>query len=1089
MSSSSYSSSDPELESSTVIESSSTVQESSTVVESSTSSAPVKSSTSSDVVVESSSSASPEPSEEVSVDVSISLSGSDAPTVKAAGSSKGKKTKKELKEEKKASLEAEIEMVEHRLSLAELADHMGTDLVRGLSQDERASRLEEYGPNMLSPPKQTPEIIKFIKELTGFFSLLLWAGAILSFVGYIIDPQKDQSNLYIGIVLTVVVLFTGIFSYFQNKKSSDVMAKFKDFLPENALVYVKESKQPVKIDVQELVIGDVVRIETGSKIPADIRIIESFGLKVDNSSLTGEPLPQVRTVDMTDDRPLETKNIAFYATLATEGSAKGVVIGTGDNTVIGRIAGLAESTDSVETPIHQEIDRFITLISIVAITLGVLFFIIGLILSGGDIIANVVFMIGIIVANVPEGLLATVTVSLTLTAQRMARKQVLVKNLESVETLGSTSVICSDKTGTLTQNKMTVSHLWYDGSIWDCAIPKQKANFSKDDTTFKELLRIATLCNNCSFDPADMEDDKPVQEWGFLGGNASEAALVKFAQPIRDIQDMREKNSRVFEIPFDSANKFQVSVNLQEKKAKDKRLVMYMKGAPERVLARCAYIMLDGEEVPLTDKHRRRFQRAYDDLGGMGERVLGFCSIRMDKEYNADYPYDGTPDKKGNYNFPMVDLTFVGLMSLIDPPRPAVPDAVRNCQSAGIKVIMVTGDHPITAKAIAQKVGIITGYTVEDIAKKQKIPVQSVDPHDARAIVLHGQDLSEYKTDEAWDEILDHPEVVFARTSPQQKLVIVGHNQRRGEIVAVTGDGVNDSPALKKADIGVAMGIEGSDVSKEAADMILLDDNFASIVRGVEEGRLIFDNLKKSISYTLTSNIPEIAPFLFYITLQIPLPLSTVLILCVDLGTDLLPAISLAYEKAESDIMNRPPRDAKRDHLVTAKLIGFAYLQIGILQAMAGFYSYLVVLGSYGIRPEILFSTGFDWGKEEFLIAGVGQSLRFEALNYAQTSYFVSIVIVQWADLLISKTRKLSIFQQGLKNKILVLGLFEETILALLLVYIPPVNWVLLTRPLEVYHFFLPALPFSAMIFCYDEVRKSIIRKNPGGYIEKFTYW
>eukprot|EP01129_Flabellula_baltica_P001518 TRINITY_DN1145_c0_g1_i1.p1 TRINITY_DN1145_c0_g1~~TRINITY_DN1145_c0_g1_i1.p1 ORF type:complete len:1074 (+),score=311.27 TRINITY_DN1145_c0_g1_i1:19-3240(+) len=1060
-----------QTESSNIIESSSNVVESS----SSSSSVPKESSSSDDVVVESSTTV----ESEVSVEVNA-----------APKKGKGKKSKKDMKEERKASLEAEIEMVEHRLSLGELADHMGTDLVRGLSPEERQSRLEEYGPNMLSPPKQTPEIIKFIKELTGFFSLLLWAGAILSFVGYIIDPQKDQSNLYIGIVLTVVVLFTGVFSYFQNKKSSDVMAKFKDFLPESALVYVKGNKQPLKIDVQELVIGDVVRIEMGNKIPADIRIIESFGLKVDNSSLTGEPLPQIRTVDMTDDRPLETKNIAFYATLATEGSAKGVVIGTGDNTVIGRIAGLAESTDSVETPIHQEIDRFITLISIVAITLGVLFFIIGLILSGGDIIANVVFMIGIIVANVPEGLLATVTVSLTLTAQRMARKQVLVKNLESVETLGSTSVICSDKTGTLTQNKMTVSHLWYDGSIWDCDIPKQKANFSQDDETFKELLRIATLCNNCSFDPSDMDDgDKPVQEWGFLGGNASEAALIKFAQPIRDIQDMREKNSRVFQIPFDSANKFQVSVNLQEKKAKDKRLVMYMKGAPERILSRCSYIMLDGEEVPLTDKHRRRFQRAYDDLGGMGERVLGFCSIRMDKEYNADYAYDGTPDKKGNYNFPMVDLTFVGLMSLIDPPRPAVPDAVRNCQSAGIKVIMVTGDHPITAKAIAQKVGIITGYTVEDIAKKQKIPVQSVDPKEARAIVLHGQDLSEYKTDEAWDEILDHPEVVFARTSPQQKLVIVGHNQRRGEIVAVTGDGVNDSPALKKADIGVAMGIEGSDVSKEAADMILLDDNFASIVRGVEEGRLIFDNLKKSISYTLTSNIPEIAPFLFYITLQIPLPLSTVLILCVDLGTDLLPAISLAYEKAESDIMNRPPRDAKRDHLVTAKLIGFAYLQIGIIQAMAGFYSYLVVLGSYGIRPEILFSTGFDWGKEEFLIAGVGESLRFEALNYAQTSYFVSIVIVQWADLLISKTRKLSIFQQGLKNKILVLGLFEETILALLLVYLPPVNWVLLTRPLELYHFFLPALPFSVMIFCYDEVRKSIIRKNPGGYIEKFTYW
>merc|ERR1712025_1563045 len=370
----------------------------------------------------------------------------------------------------------------------------------------------------------------------------------------------------------------------------------------------------------------------------------------------------------------------------------------------------------------------------------------------------------------------------------------------------------------------------------------------------------------------------------------------------------------------------------------DKRALLVMKGAPERILQRCSTIVIDGQERALTEDWKNAFETAYMELGGLGERVLGFCDYMLPEDkYPAGYPYDADEE-----NFPLENLRFVGLMSMIDPPRAAVPDAVLKCRSAGIKVIMVTGDHPITAKAIARSVGIISEgtETVEDIAARTGRDVKDINPRDARAAVVHGGELKDLNEKQIDEILMYHTEIVFARTSPQQKLIIVEGCQRMGAIVAVTGDGVNDSPALKKADIGVAMGIAGSDVSKQAADIILLDDNFASIVTGVEEGRLIFDNLKKSIAYTLTSNIPEISPFLLFILTSVPLPLPTILILCIDLGTDMVPAISLAYEGREANIMLKPPRDARVDRLVTAKLVCFSYLQVGVIQAAAGFYAW-----------------------------------------------------------------------------------------------------------------------------------------------------
>merc|ERR1711935_884475 len=429
---------------------------------------------------------------------------------------------------------------------------------------------------------------------------------------------------------------------------------------------------------------------------------------------------------------------------------------------------------------------------------------------------------------------------------------------------------------------------------------------------------------------------------------------------------------------------------------------------------------------------------------------------------------------------------FVGLMSMIDPPRAAVPDAVAKCRSAGIKVIMVTGDHPITAKAIARSVGIISegNKTVEDIAAERKCDVADVDKREAKAAVVNGMMLRDM-TDEDLDDVLrHHSEIVFARTSPQQKLIIVDGCQRAGQIVAVTGDGVNDSPALKKADIGVAMGIAGSDVSKQAADMILLDDNFASIVTGVEEGRLIFDNLKKSIASTLSSNIPEISPFLLFILADIPLPLGTVTILCIDLGTDMLPAISMAYEEAESDIMKRMPRNPFTDKLVNERLISVAYGMIGMIQAAAGFFVYLVIMAENGFRPERLLGLREQWDSKATndLEDSYGQEWTYKdrkTLEYTcHTAFFAGIVVVQWADLIVCKTRKNSVFQQGMTNWIMNFGLIFETALAAFLSYTPGMDKGLKMYPLKL-NWWFPAIPFSILIFVFDEIRKWILRENP----------
>merc|ERR1712032_897115 len=763
---------------------------------------------------------------------------------------RGGKKEKNLNE-----LKQELEIDVHKVDVDVLCKRFNTNIEQGLTDAQAAKGLAEHGKNELTPPPTTPEWIKFCQCLFSGFAMLLWLGAFLCFLAYGIQAsayeEPPDDNLYLGVVLSAVVTVTGIFSYYQESKSAKIMEGFKNLVPQYALVR-RNNGEKLTIPADTLTLGDIVEIKFGDRCPADLRVLEARGFKVDNSSLTGESEPQARGPEFTHENPLETKNLAFFSTNAVEGTAVGMVVNIGDNTVMGRIAGLASGLEGGQTPIAKEIEHFIHIITGVAVFLGVSFFIIAFIL-GYNWLDAVIFLIGIIVANVPEGLLATVTVCLTLTAKRMASKNCLVKNLEAVETLGSTSTICSDKTGTLTQNRMTVAHMWIDNKIVEADTSEDQSGSGsqawKTSSGWKTLERVAALCNRAEFKGG--QDGVGILKRE-VNGDASEAAILKCTElSLGDVMAYRGRNKKVCEIPFNSTNKFQVSIHETEDK-NDNRHLLVMKGAPERIVDRCSTIVIDGKELPMTQEWKDAFEAAYMELGGLGERVLGFCDYMLPADkYPNGYPFDAE-----DVNFPLEGLRFVGLMSMIDPPRAAVPDAVAKCRSAGIKVIMVTGDHPITAAAIARSVGIISEgtETIEDVAARKGVEVKDVNPREARAAVVHGgeiKDMSEKQIDEI---LMYHTEIVFARTSPQQKLIIVEGCQRMGAIVAVTGDGVNDSPALKKADIGVAMGIAGSDVSKQAADMILLDDNFASIVTGVEEGRLIFDNLKKSIPYPLAQS-------------------------------------------------------------------------------------------------------------------------------------------------------------------------------------------------------------------------------------------
>ncbi|WP_256622091.1 cation-translocating P-type ATPase [Methanolobus chelungpuianus] len=878
---------------------------------------------------------------------------------------------------------------EHLIGLDEFLQRLNTT-AEGLSSEEALRRKELCGPNLLEKRKKESLLKKYLKQYGNFFALLLLFGSVLSFAAEYLDP--GQGNIFIAIALLGVVILNATFTFIQEYQAQKIMESFQNLMPPTARV--KRDGEIVELPASELVVGDIVYLEEGDKIPADGRLIVQNTLKVDNSPITGEAEPQLRSLECTHEDMLECRNMVFSSTLVQTGNGEAVIFSTGSDTQIGKLSLLTEETASVDTPIRRELNHFVKIISSIAIFLGIAFFIIGFFIQD-TVLASLIFAIGIIVANVPEGLLPTVTLALSLASRRMAKRNALIKQLESVETLGSTTVICTDKTGTLTQNKMAVHTVYTGSGYMDAASGQEPPEI---------LLRVAVVCNN-----ARLSEEPP----GYRG-DPTEGSLLVYAERFRDIRKMQEGYPRLAEYPFDSrVKRMQVIC-----KTPEGNMDSYLKGAPEVLLEMCDRIMADGNESELTGPKKRQLEEEYLKMAKRGERVLAYAFRKAGevKEYKEHF-------------------IFLGFSGALDPARPEAREAINRCYRAGIKVVMITGDHPVTARSIASLVGLTN--------------------EDGDPVMITGTELELMPTEELSHKLKSRS-IIFARTSPLQKLKIVRAFQAAGEIVTMTGDGVNDAPAIKNADMGVAMG-SGTDVARESADMVLLDDNFATIVNAVEEGRTVFDNIKKFIAYILTSNVPEILPFIAFVLLGLPLPMNVQLILAIDLGTDILPAIALAVEKGEGDIMDRPPRSSK-EKLLTPQVLLTSYGLKGPIEAVAGFACYFAVM--YG--------GGWSWG----------QQLAFSDPLYRQaiTAFFAAVIVCQIANVFASRTRRQSVFAKGMfSNRLVLLGIASELLILAFIVLHPFANTIFNTAPISM-EYVLLAVPFALLLFTADELRKYLIR-------------
>jgi calcium-translocating P-type ATPase len=870
----------------------------------------------------------------------------------------------------------------------------------GLNAAAARRRLAEFGPNHVEEVEREPLLLRFAREFTHFFAVILWLGAALAFFAEFFDPGQGMARL--GIAIVGVILINGVFSFWQEYKAERAVAALRQLLPQQ--VMVSRDDEIVELPASELVPGDLVLLEEGDFVPADCRLVEAFGLRVNTATITGESLPKARNAEPhAEESPLFARNIVLAGTSVVSGQARAVVYATGMRTEFGRIAHLTQTAGKVASPLQREIVRLSRIVAFLASGLGGVFFLIGQAL-GLPFWENLLFAIGIIVANVPEGLLPTVTLSLAMATQRMAKRNALVRHLPAVEALGSTTVILSDKTGTLTQNRMSVRRLWLGGGFFTAEDLAMQPRLTAEH---RALFANAALCHNLK-----AVNHHGNNEWL---GDPMEVALAGMG---RQAAGALDGYVRLDEIPFDTDRK-RMSVRCDTPQGP----MLYCKGALETVLEVCDSVQLEGGAVPLDAVAKTLLLAAQDRMAEAGLRVLAFAHGAVE---------NGLPtDEHG--------LTLSGLVGLEDPPRPEVPDAIARCGAAGIRVIMVTGDHPHTAQAIAREIGLL----------KSDQPV-----------VLTGDNLRRMSPAQL-QLALDAPEILFARVAAEQKMHLVEALQKKGEIVAVTGDGVNDAPALKTADIGIAMGVAGTDVAKEAADLILLDDNFASIVAAIEEGRAVFENLRKFLTYILTSNIPEIVPYLAFVLFRIPLPLTIVQILAVDLGTDMLPALALGAEKPDHEVMRRPPR-ARSERLLSWNLIARAYLFLGVLEAAAAMAVFFLFLDAAG------------WW--------YGEPLARTAPLYLQatTACLVAIVMTQVVNVFLCRHPLKSAFSFGLfSNPLILIGIAAELGLLLFIVYTPAGNWLFGTAPVGA-EVWLAAVALAVLMGLLEETRKAWLRRSLG---------
>ena len=766
-----------------------------------------------------------------------------------------------------------------RQSLQELKTNENT----GLSALEAKKRLEENGANRLQSAKKKSLFVRIMAQFKDFLVIILIVAAVISVIAG--DGLKD-AILIIGILLVNMII-----SITQESRADNALEELKNMSSPKAKV--KRDGQVDKVDSSEVVVGDIIILDAGDYIPADVRIIESINLRVDESALTGESMSVTKYADVILDKEAslgDRVNLASMGTVVTYGRGVGVVYATGMNTEMGKIATILNETQEASTPLQIKLNAMAKALGIICIITCLVIFGIGF-LHGIDLIEMLMVSVSLAVAAVPEGAAIVATVILAIGVQKMVKSNVIVKRLRVVETLGSTTVICSDKTGTLTQNKMTVIKVFdvenaYEvtgtGYSADGEVVAENTPISKNISLMAE---IAVLCNDAIYDKETVK----------IIGDPTEAAMLVFGVKLgKERQELDSRCKRVQEIPFDSERKLMSTYNL-----KGGKVVMNTKGAPDAIIKRSSRVYLNGEVVTMTEEIRQKLIAKNEQFAALAFRVLAFAY----KEYKNEEEIDNLEE----------NLIYVGMMCMIDPPREEVKDSIATCHGAGINVKMITGDHKITAQAIATTLGIM--QEGEE--------------------VLDGNDLNNLTDDELTEKVKNVN--VFARVSPEHKVRIVDAVKSSGNIVAMTGDGVNDAPSLKKADIGIAMGITGTDVSKEAADMILTDDNFVSITKAVEQGRTIYSNIRKVTSYLLSCNIGEILIILVAILLGLPVPLVATQLLFVNLLTDAFPAFALGMEKKESGIMKKKPRDPKETiinkNMQTLVILRAIFLCAGSLSA------------------------------------------------------------------------------------------------------------------------------------------------------------
>jgi len=852
--------------------------------------------------------------------------------------------------------------------------------LEGLTRSEVSTRLEKYGANELAEKEKISALKIFIDQFKSFLIIILLAATVVSaFIGEWLD----------AIIIFAIVIACALLGLYQEFKSEKAVEALKKVAALTARVIRKGEE--VEIPARDIVPGDIVVLRTGDKVPADCRLIEEMNLRVDEAPLTGESKPVKKSIlplEKNDVAVADRKNMVYTATVITYGHGKGVVTSTGMNSEFGKVATMIQEVQEEETPLKKRLDVigkwlgiFSLIICAVAGTIGII--------KGHGVLEMFIWGVSLAVAAVPEALPAVVTGALSIGVSKMAKKNAIVRKLPAVETLGCTTVICSDKTGTLTKNEMTVRQIYTNGEMFEVTgvgfqpegeyLNKGSRINPKGNPNLSLLSKISTLCNDVYLNKTDTG-------WSIIGDPTEGALLVSAIKAGMNVEELRKEMPRIGEVPFESERKRMSTIH-----SVNGIKVAYIKGAPEIILDLSTHLLKYGKIVPLTEEERGNILKVNEQMASNALRILGLAYRHLPEDLSEYSPE--TVEK---------ELVFVGLQGMIDPPRDEVIEAMKRCKEAGIKAVMITGDHKLTATAVARELGQLP----EEVEKKSRI--------------LTGTELDRMDAQQLEDVIENV--VVYARVSPEHKLRIVDAFKKKGEVVAMTGDGINDAPALKRADIGVAMGITGTDVTKEASSMVLADDNFASIVAAVEEGRAIYDNIKKYLVYLISCNIAEILILGGSFFIGLPLPLVAIQILWVNLTTDGLPALALGVDPPDPDIMGRPPRDPQESVFSRRVIALMAVMALNITFVIVPIFFWYLKSGGY-------------------YLPGISGAMKEEILLKGQTMVLAMMILFELVNAYNNRSDRHSIFKVGLfKNKWLNWSILFSIVLAVIVIQVPALD-------------------------------------------------